>query len=58
MQQTLQIYFKQHKAKETKLGRIQKNGVAILSNEFSRVHFIYTDPKYVSCSYFRSFVNH
>ena len=41
-----------------KSDKMQKNGVAILSSEFSRLYFIYVGPKFVSCSYFRSFENH
>ena len=41
-----------------KYGRIQKNGVAILTDKFSWVHFIYIELKCVSRSSFRSFLNH
>ena len=40
-----------------KKGGIQKNGVVILSDEFSCLRFLYDEPC-VSRSYFRSFVNH
>ena len=41
-----------------KWSRIQKNGIAILSYKFWWLNFAYIEPKCVSRSRFRSFVNH